>query len=242
MAVKCALLVCMVTDTFLALLQALLQALPAVLQTCCKPPLQSCMLLLCPLCYMQLLEQLQEYQRLINMVLTSSGVLVLHNPSLLLQLHSVNIVTRESSPPSNTHYLHAAQRLRLTSEQLSHLRLIFQQFNRMSKQQREDGMQIVGLSAHSFSLQASLAAAADTSTGCSTGQQCDTASASGLTAAALGNSSASQSAAAAARQSSQEADCEDAAEQHKDDQQAVLEGLLQQHLHNRLDTLKVRYS
>jgi len=185
----------------------------------------------------------------VNTMVTSSGVLVLHNPFLLLKLHNMNIQTRGSSPPPSSHYLQAAQRLHLTTEQLSHLRLILQQYNRICRQQREDGLELVGLSAHSFSLQASLAAAADrpqvstpTTTGCSTGQQGGTGSASGLTAAACGNNSDSQStAAAAARQASQQAGCEDAAEQHEDDQQAVLEGLLQQHLHNRLDTLVVRY-
>lgn len=89
----------------------------------------------------------------------SVGALLLHNPNVLFDQNVINLETGERAVPPISHFMAAAQRLRLTSAQVQQLQLMLKQYNRLSRQQHEAGRQLLGLSEQSCSV---LSAAAST--------------------------------------------------------------------------------
>lgn len=118
---------------------------------------------------LQLLVHLQEFKSVMQVMVLEAAVLVVHAPARAFELTSMNLATGQPCTPPASHFLHAARRLRLTSQQVKHLQLILKQYNRMARQLHDSGMELVDQSAHSFSLQAETAtlAASDQGAGAS---------------------------------------------------------------------------
>lgn len=114
---------------------------------------------------MQLLANLQHLQAVVHDVMTSGGLVHLHSPHTLVALQSMDLTTGQPCSPPGSHYLHAARRLKLTSAQIKQLQLMRKQYDRMALQQQQAGIHLVGLSQGSFGLQAALSAVGSPGTG-----------------------------------------------------------------------------
>jgi hypothetical protein len=123
------------------------------------------LLLLCCCASLQLLARLQELGGLINSIVQISNLMVLHTGHALTSAGTTHILTGQALQASSlqsSHYASAVRRLRLTSRQVLHFRMMLQQYNRITQQQARAGQQLVGLSENSLSLQASLSGAPST--------------------------------------------------------------------------------
>jgi hypothetical protein len=175
------------------------------------------------MCRHQLLSRLEQYEALIQKLSVSVSVLLALQPTILFELAGLNMETGKQSSPPAQHYLHAAKRLRLTGSQVRELLRIRQMSNRMVSAVRSTGIQLVGQMADSFSVLTSLSAgSATTSQG--VGQQAGT---------------AQQQSGEASKQ--QEEGSMGSAEQREKDgvEAALLEQLMQRHVHNIADFLLV---
>jgi hypothetical protein len=111
---------------------------------------------------MQLLARLQEFRGLLEEISQITNLLVLHARPALIAAATTHIPTGQASTLPTSHYACAVRRLRLTSRQVQHFRVMLQQYNRITQQQARAGQQLVGMSEHSFSLQTSLSGAPST--------------------------------------------------------------------------------
>ena len=107
---------------------------------------------------LQLLGHLQEYQQVMREVLKVVGMLMLYGSGsgthFIMRMAGINYATgQQESPPSN-HYLQAVRRLHLTPRQVQHFQLMRKQFDRMARAQNQAGHQLLGLSSNSFNPQA----------------------------------------------------------------------------------------
>jgi hypothetical protein len=88
-----------------------------------------------------------------------AGLLVLHNPSLMMSVCSLNLSTGQHCVAPRGHYVKAAERLGLAGQQHTLLGLMLKQFNRSMKLQVQKGLDLVKLSKDSATLQVTAGAA-----------------------------------------------------------------------------------
>jgi hypothetical protein len=118
---------------------------------------------------MQLLARLQEFRGLLEEISQISTLLVLHARPAMIAAATTHIPTGQASTLPTSHYACAVRRLRLTSRQVQHFRVMLHQYNRITQQQARAGQQLVGMSEDSFSLQTSLSGAPSTQPGTTDG-------------------------------------------------------------------------
>lgn len=82
-----------------------------------------------------------------------AGLIVLHNPSLMMQVCSTNLSTMQHCVAPRGHYVKAAERLGLAGQQHTLMGLMLKQFNRSMKLHVQKGLDLVKLSKDSATLQ-----------------------------------------------------------------------------------------
>jgi hypothetical protein len=88
------------------------------------------------------------------------GLVVIHNPNLMLEMCSINLATHETCVPPLGHFVRVAERLGLVQEQVLQMRLMLRQYNRSMQQQLQQGLRLLEVSQDSASLQVKAGAAA----------------------------------------------------------------------------------
>jgi hypothetical protein len=107
---------------------------------CFCPVTAACLSLSCHCC------QQKRIHELIHESFILGGLLVLHRPNLMLTMCSTNLSNGQSCVAPLGHFHKVAQRLGLSQQQLSHLRLMLQQYNRSMHQQLQQGLGLLQVS------------------------------------------------------------------------------------------------
>jgi hypothetical protein len=172
------------------------------------------------------------------------GLLVLHRPGLMLEMCTTNLSTQQPCVTPLAHFSQVAQRLGLSQQQLSHLRLMLQQYNRSMHQQLQEGLGLLQVSRDIAGVQTAVVAAqasreSSAGSAATTAAPAAAAAAADKDAAGLGatsNAGADSSHRRRRRSSS-------SSSSSSSDDEVDAEGLtaqLQQHLSERMQVMQVR--
>jgi hypothetical protein len=113
-------------------------------------------------------------------------LIVLHKPTLMLEMCSTNLSNNQSCVAPLGHFHKVAQRLGLSEQQLTHLRLMLQQYNRSMHQQLQQGMGLLQVSKDIAGVQTAVVAAQASREQSSNGDDAATAAAAAAAAADKG--------------------------------------------------------